>query len=150
MTWAAATLSLAGETRRLSPPPPFRFQFCTERGKNDVVRPFCARATKGVHQSSLLVTLKHDTAVTHQRVKRKERVLAYLQLRRCSIMYSQMWFSANMGFFYTLGQLGADDTPTHQPKRDIFTFFGVPRIASISYASANPRCVLLLAVDCSQ
>ena len=141
MAWAAATLSLAGETRRLSPPPPFRFQFCTERGKNDVVRPFCARATKGVHQSSLLVTLKHDTAVTHQRVKRKERVLAYLQLRRCSIMYSQMWFSANMGFFYTLGQLGADDTPTHQPKRDIFTFLSAQDCINLLRFNQPQVCV---------
>jgi len=76
-----------------------------------------------------------------ERVKRKERALAYLQLRSCSIMYSQMWFWANMGFLYTLGQLGADDTPTHQPKRDIFTFLSAQDCINLLRFSQPQVCV---------
>lgn len=34
-----------------------------------------------------------------------------------------MWFMANMGFLHTLGRLAADDTPTQQPPRDVFTYW---------------------------
>ena len=76
-----------------------------------------------------------------ERVKRKERALAYLQLRSCSSMYSQTWFWANMGFLYTLGQLGADDTPTHQPKRDIFTFLSAQDCINLLRFNQPQVCV---------
>lgn len=57
-----------------------------------------------------------------ERVKRKKRALAYLQLRSASVLHSQMWFWANIGFTYTLGRLEMDDVPTHTPKRDVFDF----------------------------
>ena len=68
-----------------------------------------------------------------ERFKRKERALAYLQLRSCSIMYSQMWFWANMGFLYTLGQLGADD--------NIFTFLSAQDCINLLRFSQPQVCV---------
>lgn len=115
MTWTAGELSLVGEMRRAVSPPPFSIQLCAYPGcMIFIVRPRCGRALLW-HSNMARLRIK-------ERVKRKERALAYLQLRSCSAMYSQMWFWANLGFLYTLGQLTADDTPTQQPTRDIFTF----------------------------
>ena len=106
------------------------------------MRPFCARATKGVHQSSLLVTLKHDTAITHQRESQAQGacacVLAAAKLHHHVLSDVVL---GKHGFLYTLGQLGADDTPTRQPKRDIFTFLSAQDCINLLRFNQPQVCV---------
>ena len=88
------------------------------------------------------MTLKHDTAITHQRerVKRKERALAYLQLRSCSSMYSQMWFWANMGFLYTPELTEGVEEPHVHPKPHV-------RVHDAATSQLQVRKRTLLALD---
>lgn len=81
-----------------------------------------------------------------ERIARKNRALAFLQLRTAAALHSQMWFWAHVGFIHTLGRLALDDTPTHLPTRDIFEFLSAQDCVNFlrftrSQVGALPRYV---------
>ena len=49
-----------------------------------------------------------------------------------------------MGLLYTLGRLGADDTPTQQPRRNIFAFLSAQDCTNLLRFSQDQVCVACL------